>query len=80
MVYALFLRGGSIGEARSGTEIIPYGRFDGIFQTREEAQVRGRRYVSSFSGGRRNYYHPRFSTVDLDVNRNVAKKLETQIN
>ena len=75
MVYALFLRGGSIGEAGKGIDIIPYGRFNGYFLSREGAYSAGKMYVSSFSGGRKNYLHPRFTTLDLDRYRNVAKQL-----
>lgn len=77
-LYALFLRGGSIREAREGIVIVPYGRFSGIFSSKEEAHLKGKRYVSSFSGGYRNYYRPRFSTVDLNEHRGVANQLRVK--
>ena len=73
-VFVLFVRGGSIGESQNATIIPPYGRIYGIFKTKKEAQDRGRRYVKSFSGGRRNYYQPRYSVVDAKKFNNKKVK------
>lgn len=55
--YKLILDGGSIGEVR--------GREDSIYDTKEEARRLGKQYIKSFSGGFRNYYHPRYKVVEV---------------
>ena len=71
MSYELYIFGGSIGEksSRKGNTKrisgIGTGRLSGTYSSKKEAQDAGRRYVSSFHGGRKNYYHPRYRVIKV---------------
>ena len=57
MRYKLVLFGGSIGEASHRKSI--------IYESKEEAKRNGIDYIRSFSGGHRNYYHPRYRVIEV---------------
>ena len=74
--YELYIFGGSLGEIASDKSKkqkffsgVGWGRLWGTYDTKEKAQKRGRDYVSSFSGGHRNYYRPKFRVVKVTKRR-----------
>jgi len=82
--WAMYKFGGSIGEIRVDSERcktrffsgVGTGRLSGYYNTREEAKAAGRRYVSSFSGGSRNYYHPKYRVVQEEVTQEEIDSID----
>ena len=72
MKYELYVFGGSIGEInysgrpRKFFSGIGEGRLYGTYETKAEAQHHGKQYVNSFTGGRKNYYRPRYRVVKVE--------------
>jgi len=73
--YELYVFGGSIGEIsadeKRGIPIkrvsgVGRGRLWGTYDTREEAKKAGESYIRSFSGGRKNYYKPRYRIFEIE--------------
>ena len=82
-VWATYKFGGSIGEIsadRKDNKIrrfsgVGMGRLLGYYNTREEAKEAGKQYVQSFSGGSRNYYHPKYRVVKEEVSEEELQNL-----
>jgi len=71
-VYDLYVFGGSIAEQPDKDDKnarffsgLGLGRFFGRYDTREEAQQAGRRYVKSYGGGYRSYFRPKYRVVEV---------------
>ena len=73
--FELYVFGGSLGEIsgdKSERKFISgmgSGRLYGTYLTKEEAQRDAKSYVRSFSGGRKNYYRPRYRIVEMKEER-----------
>jgi RecJ-like exonuclease len=76
--YDLYIFGGSIGEGKDATTKhfpgVGTGRYYGTFSSKPDAQDAGRSYVNSFSGGHRNYYHPKYRVIEKSTT--TSKKVE----
>lgn len=62
--YACVLSGGSIGEDKPTK----------IFERKEDAQLYGKSWVKSFSGGSRSYYRPRYQVRRISDYEEISMK------